>query len=119
MRCIRSRFARPSFIPVSRSDIGNTLPLAQMTRASRTPRRSTASNTAGRSFEAGVGRNWLSMMIASEVSGPSSSEKRGPPAGRSSAAAAAAVTSGRAGGSFGFSHAQRFRLGMSRKSRSR
>ena len=55
------------------------------------------------------------MMIASDLSGPISSEKRGPPAGRSSAAAAAAVTSGRAGGSFGFSHAHRLRRGIAEK----
>ena len=63
-RSIRSRFSRPIFCSMSDSDIGKTLPFAQTTTASR-PAASTASNTGGSSFDCGVGRNWLSITIAS------------------------------------------------------
>ena len=59
---MRSRFSRPTFCSMSDSDIGKTLPFAQMTRASVMPAASIASSTAGSSFDDGVGRNWLSMI---------------------------------------------------------
>ncbi len=77
---------------MSDSDIGKTLPLAQTTTAS-TPTASTASSTAGRSFDCGVGRNWLSITMASRLLPSSSSEKRGPVTGDSSAVRAASVAS--------------------------
>ena len=69
-RCMRSRFWRPNFNSMSRSDMWKILPLAQITRAFLTPCFSMASKTGGSSFEAGVGRNWLSMMMQSDLSGP-------------------------------------------------
>ena len=56
-RSMRARFSRPSFSSMSDSDIGNTLPFAQITHASVVPAASSASSTAGSSFDWGVGRN--------------------------------------------------------------
>ena len=49
---------------MSDSDIGKTFPFAQQTRTSVIPAASIASNTAGSSFDDGVGRNWLSITTA-------------------------------------------------------
>jgi hypothetical protein len=100
-RSMRSRFSRPSFCSTSESDIGKTLPFAQMTRASEMPAASIASRTGGSSFEAGVGRNWLSMITQTLAAPSSSSEKRGPSTGCSSAARAASVAFGTGSGSSG------------------
>ena len=97
---MRSRFARPIFCSMSDSDIGKTLPFAHTTTAS-IPAASTASSTAGRSFDCGVGRNWLSMTIASRLLPARSSEKRGPSTGSSSARRAASVASPTGSGSSG------------------
>ena len=118
-RSMRARFSRPSFSSVSRSDMGKTLPLAQTMRASLMPCASTASSTAGSSFEVGVGRNWLSMMMARLLSGPIICEKGGPECGASSAAAQASVGFAMGAGSLGKSAASRLASGMSRVSVSR
>ena len=80
-RSMRARLSRPSFCSMSDSDIGNTFPFAQTTQASVMPAASIASSTAGRSFDDGVGRNWLSMITATLPAPESSSEKRGPETG--------------------------------------
>ena len=72
---------------MSDSDIGKTLPFAQITTASFVPAASSASRTAGSSFDCGVGRNWLSITIATDLPPAISSEKRGPSTGDSSASA--------------------------------
>ena len=89
-RSSRARLSRPIFCSMSDSDIGKTLPFAHASTAGL-PAASTASSTAGSSFDAGVGRNWLSITIATFVADASSSEKRGPETGDSSAARAASV----------------------------
>ena len=71
----------PIFCSMSESDIGKTLPFAQTTTAGF-PAASIASSTGGRSFDCGVGRNWLSMITATFVAAATSSEKRGPEIGR-------------------------------------
>ena len=97
-RSMRARLSAPIFCSMSDSDIGKTLPFAQATRTSVTPAASSASNTAGRSFDCGVGRNWLSMMTATREAPARISEKRGPETGCSSAWRAASVASGDRGG---------------------
>ncbi len=98
---IRSRFSRPSFISMSDSDIGKTLPFAQITQAFVVPAASSASRTAGSSFDCGVGRNWLSTMIATDLPPAISCEKDGPSTGLSSACRAASVAFGTGSGSSG------------------
>ena len=90
-RSIRARLSRPTFCSVSDSDIGKTFPFAQQTRTSVTPAASIASNTAGRSFDDGVGRNWLSITTATLCLPASSAAKVGPLVGSASAARAASV----------------------------
>ncbi len=85
---------------MSDSDNGKTLPLAVITHAS-TPAASIASSTGGNSFEAGVGRNWLSMITATLPAPLSSSAKDGPLVGDSSASRAASVALGTGSGSSG------------------
>ena len=53
---------------MSDSDMGKTLPFAQTTRTSAIPAASIASKTGGRSFDEGVGRNWLSITTATLAS---------------------------------------------------
>ena len=101
IRSMRARFSRPIFISVSASDIGKTLPFAQITAASVVPAASSASKMAGSNRDCGVGRNWLSITIATDFPPAISSEKRGPVTGCSSAAAVAAVASGRCVGLLG------------------
>ena len=85
---MRARLSLPIFCSMSESDIGKTLPFAQTTTAGL-PAASIASNTAGRSFDCGVGRNWLSMITATLRGGcERAREKRGPETGDSSAARA-------------------------------
>jgi hypothetical protein len=98
---MRARLSLPIFCSMSDSDIGKTLPFAQATQASPMPAASSASNTAGRSFDWGVGRNWLSMMIATLCAEERSSEKREPATGDSSAARAVSVASSTGSGSSG------------------
>ena len=99
-RSSRARLSRPIFCSMSDSDIGKTLPFAHASTAGL-PAASTASSTAGSSFDAGVGRNWLSITIATFVADASSSEKRGPETGDSSAARAASVALPTGSGSSG------------------
>ena len=119
MRSMRARLSLPIFCSVSDSDIGKTLPFAQTTTASVMPAASSASKTAGRMRDCGVGRNWLSITIATLVASLSSSLKRGPDCGCSSACAAAAVASATASGSSGRISASRLACGMSISSVSR
>ena len=100
--------ARPSFCSMSDSDIGKTFPLAQTTRTSVIPAASIASKTGGRSFEDGVGRNWLSMITATLVLPARSSANAGPSTGLASASRAASVASATGGGSSGTTCATRF-----------
>ena len=86
---------------MSDSDIGKTLPFAQTTTTSVIPAASIASNTAGSSFDCGVGRNWLSITIATLDLPSSRCEKVRPETGCSSAYAAASVASGTGAGSSG------------------
>jgi hypothetical protein len=90
----------PIFCSMSESDIGKTLPFAQTTTASL-PAASMASSTGGRSFDWGVGRNWLSMITQTRRAEATSSEKRGPETGASSARRAASVASATGLGSVG------------------
>ena len=82
--------ANGKVFPMSESDIGKTFPFAQQ-RTAGFPAASIASRTGGRSLDAGVGRNWLSMITATRFALPRSSEKLGPEEGASSAARAASV----------------------------
>ena len=86
---------------MSDSDIGKTLPFAQTTRTSVIPAASIASNTGGRSFEEGVGRNWLSITTAMLDLPARSSANVGPSTGCASACRAASVASPTGAGSSG------------------
>ena len=97
---MRARLSVPIFCSMSESDIGKTFPFAQTTTAGL-PAASSASSTGGRSFDCGVGRNWLSMITATFEAEATSSEKRGPEVGDSSATPAAAVASATGAGSSG------------------
>ena len=118
-RSIRARFSAPTFCSVSDSDIGNTFPFAQHTRTSEIPAPSIASKTAGRSFEDGVGRNWLSMITATLALPASSSANVGPSTGSESARREASVASPTGPGSSGCTTATRFEVGISTSSVSR
>ena len=98
---------------MSDSDIGNTFPFAQQTRTSVIPAASIASNTAGSSFDDGVGRNWLSMITATLDRPSRMSAKVGPSTGSASARRAASVGSSTGAGSSGSTTATRFAVGMS------
>ena len=111
MRSMRARLSLPIFCSVSDSDIGKTLPFAHTTTASVMPAASSASKTAGRMRDCGVGRNWLSITIATLRAPASSSLKRGPECGCSSACAAAAVAFGHRLGLVGPDLGQQVRLG--------
>ena len=100
-RSMRARLSAPSFCAMSVSDIGKTLPFAHTIRASAIPAASIASSTGGSSFDAGVGRNWLSITIATDEAPARSSEKGGPETGDSSAARAASVAFPTGSGSSG------------------
>ena len=104
---------------MSASDIGKTFPFAQTIRTSVIPAASIASNTGGRSFEEGVGRNWLSMITATLDLPSRSSAKVGPSTGAASASRAAAVASPTGPGSSGRTSAIRFAVGISSVSVSR
>ena len=95
------------------SDIRNTFPFAQQTRTSATPAASMVSNTAGRSFEEGVGRNWLSITTATLALPTRSSANVGPLVGSPSARRAAAVGSSIGSGSSGWTTVRRLAVGMS------
>ena len=86
---------------MSDSESGNTLPLPVITHTSVIPAASIASNTGGNSFEAGVGRNWLSITTATLCLPSSSSANVGPENGSASAARAASVAFGTGSGSLG------------------
>ncbi len=100
MRSSRARLSRPIFCSMSDSDIWKTLPLAHASTAGL-PAASTASSTAGSSFDVGVGRNWLSITIATLVADSRSSENRRPETGDSSAWRAASVAFPTGSGSSG------------------
>ncbi len=86
---------------MSESDRGNTLPLPVITQASETPASSSRSNTAGSSFEVGVGRNWLSITMATLLPPSISSRNEGPAIGLASASRAASVALPTGSGSSG------------------
>ena len=104
---------------MSDSDIGKTLPFAQTIRTSPTSAASIASKTGGRSFEEGVGRNWLSMITATLALPSRSSAKRGPSNGAARASRAAFATSATGSGSCGYTAATRLAVGISSWSVSR
>ena len=85
---------------MSDSDIGKTLPFAQTTTALY-PGRLDSVEDWREQLDCGVGRNWLSMTIASRFLPARSSEKRGPVTGDSSACRAAWVASPTGSGSSG------------------
>ena len=97
---MRARLSFPIFWSMSESDMGKTFPFAH-TMTAGFPAASIASSTGGRSFDCGVGRNWLSMITATFDADATKSEKRGPETGDSSAVRAAAVESASGAGSSG------------------
>ena len=86
---MRARFSgRPSARCPTRTS-GRPSRWRSTTRTSPTPAASMASNTAGSSFDEGVGRNWLSITTATLVLPASSSANVGPSTGEASASRAA------------------------------
>ncbi len=83
------------------------------------PAASIASNTAGSSFDDGVGRNWLSITTATLALPSSSAANVGPSTGSASARRAASVGSPAGAGSSGCTTVTRFAVGMSTSSVSR
>jgi hypothetical protein len=77
------------------------LPLPVITHASVTPASSSTSKTAGSSFDTGVGRNWLSMTIATLLPPSTSSRNDGPATGLASASRAASAAFATGAGSSG------------------